>query len=112
MSEARVGTLGSDEVCRRCGGENVLWFAPSPLWNLVMRGNDINGDALFHDLVCVRCFIVLASEAGVAGKWRLSVDPEPDGLICETPSGRIWNAARNLWDDPPTIAPVALEGTT
>jgi hypothetical protein len=63
------------ETCHRCGGSNVTWFAPSPLWNLVMRGNDINGDALHDDLVCVPCFVLLAAEAGVEGVWRVSGAP-------------------------------------
>lgn len=93
-------SMASDgERCRRCGQANVIWFAPSPLWNLVMRGNDIDGDPLFDDLVCMPCFVTLAGEAGVEGVWRLSVDPEPDGLIYVTPSGRTWNAKRNRWED-------------
>lgn len=92
----RVGTL-SDETCRRCGGENITWFAPSPLWNFVMRGNDINGEPLHGDLVCLRCFVVLAEEAGIKGRWRLTADPEPDGLVYETPSGRIWDPERWQW---------------
>lgn len=98
--DVRVGLHGDAETCYRCGGENVRWCAPSPLWNRVMRGNDISGEPQFHDLVCVRCFIVLAFEAGVDGTWRLSVTPEPDGLIYETPSGRIWDADSWLWVDP------------
>lgn len=90
---------GKYETCHRCEGANVIWHAPSPLWNLVMRGNDINGAPLFDDLVCMPCFVVLAHEAGVEGIWRLSVDPEPDGLIKTTPSGRTWDADRNLWVD-------------
>lgn len=96
----RMGVSGDHEVCRRCGGENVSWFAPSPLWNLVMRGNDIDGDALFNDLVCMRCFVVLANDVGVEGTWRLAVRPEPVGLILTTPTGRVWDADRDLWTVP------------
>lgn len=95
-----MSDLAPFEDCHRCGGPNVVWFAPSPLWNLVMRGNDINGEALHDDLVCVTCFVILANEAGVSGKWRVTVDPEPEGLIYTTPSGRTWDAERNLWVDP------------
>jgi hypothetical protein len=97
-----MGTLGEAELCNRCGGENVIWATPSPLWNLVMRGNDINGDPKWGDLVCIRCFVVLAEEAGVRpSRWRLTADPEPEGLIYETPSGRVWDRDRWLWVDPP-----------
>lgn len=104
MLRPQVGTLGADERCHRCGGENVRWSAPSPLWNRVMRGNDINGEPRFSDLVCIRCFIVLAFEEGIDGTWRVAVDPEPEGLIYETPSGRIWDRSRGLWVEPSTGA--------
>lgn len=96
-----MSSLASDaEDCLRCGGPNVIWFAPSPLWNLVIRGNDINGDALYGDMVCMPCFVILAAEAGVSGVWRLSVDPEPEGLVKVTPSGRVWDEDANQWRDP------------
>lgn len=88
------------EQCRKCGGDNPSWFAPSPLWNYVMRGNDIDGDPLFRDMVCIRCFIELAQRAGLSGAWRLTIDPEPDGFIYETPSGRVWDADKFLWGAP------------
>lgn len=88
------------ERCHRCGGDNVPWSAPSPLWNLVMRGNRIDGTPRYGDMVCIRCFTVLADEVGVEGVWRVTVDPEPDGLIYTTPSGRVWDADRMLWVDP------------
>lgn len=102
---SRMGYLGASEVCNRCGGENVTWSAPSPLWNIVMRGNDISGTPLWGDLVCMRCFAVLAHEAGLDGRWRLSLNPEPEGLVKETPSGRVWDADRWLWIDPEGVTP-------
>lgn len=95
----RMGTLDRIEICHRCGGENVNWAAPSPLWNLVMRSNDIDGDPLYSDLVCLRCFVVLAEEAGVTGQWLLCMDKEPEGLIKTTPSGRVWNPETWMWED-------------
>lgn len=90
-----------DEACRRCGGPNVVWSAPSPLWNLVMRGNDINAETQYADLVCIACFVEMSEEAGVMPKrWRVYADPEPAGLIYETPSGRVWDAERWLWMNP------------
>jgi len=88
------------ERCRRCHGPNVVWTAPSPLWNLVMRGNDIDGPIRFADLVCIQCFIELAEEAGVhPHRWRIYADPEPEGLVKTTPSGRIWDSSRWLWTE-------------
>jgi len=97
------GALADGEECRRCGGPNVVWAAASPLWNYVMRGNDITNmdDARYRDLVCIACFIICASEAGLPNLgWRLTLVPEPDGLIYETPSGRTWNAETFLWEEP------------
>jgi hypothetical protein len=89
----------ASEICQRCGGPNAVvpWFVPSPLWNLVMRCNDINGDPLYGDLVCPACFLAIATEAGVAGTWRLTVDPLPDDLVTVTPSGRVWDDEAGLW---------------
>lgn len=89
-----------DLECLRCGGPNVAWAAASPLWNLVMREGSINGPWKYKELVCVRCFIALAEEAGVTGVWRLTVTPEPGGMESATPSGRVWNRETWLWDEP------------
>jgi hypothetical protein len=88
------------ERCRRCGGPNVIWSAASPLWNFVMRGNDINGEPRYHDLVCMACFVRCAVEAGLPEQgWRLTLVPEPEGMIHQTPSGRTWDPERFLWVD-------------
>lgn len=89
-----------NETCHRCSGANVVWAAPSPLWNLVMRGNDITGDPLYGDLVCIPCFTELAAAAGVTGQWRLTVTPMPDKVVTTTPAGRAWDDDRWLWVDP------------
>ncbi len=89
------------ESCRRCDGQNVMWSAQSPLWNYVMRDNDINGDPKFDDLVCIPCFISLAIEVGLPEHgWQLRLRPEPAGLIYETPSGRVWDEELFLWVEP------------
>lgn len=105
LERERVGTLGDDEFCRRCGGENVIWAAPSPLWNKVMRGNEINAEDDPAGIVCIRCFVVLAEERGVRGQWHLTTVNLPDDLIYETPSGRVWDDARWLWVDPAADRP-------
>jgi hypothetical protein len=92
--------LRDHEQCRHCGGRNVVWSAASPLWNYVMRGNDINGEPLHGDLVCIPCFIQIAVDAGLPEHgWRLTLVPELEGLIYETPSGRVWDPERFLWVD-------------
>lgn len=88
-----------EAVCRRCGGPNVSWFAPSPLWNAVMRGGSIDGPWEFGELICPTCFCVLAEERGVACDWRLHAQAIKVELETVTPSGRVWDAAADLWRD-------------
>jgi hypothetical protein len=104
-SEARVQE-GEAELCERCGGANPPWSAPSPLWNAVMRGGSINGEALFNDMVCSTCFMVLAEEKGIATLWRLNAERVNVPLETVTPSGRVWDEGRQLWVDAlPATAP-------
>lgn len=59
--------------CDDCGIPNPTWFAPSPLWNLVMGGPDATDDP--GGYICPACFIVRAENAGVCpSAWRL--EPE------------------------------------
>lgn len=90
-----------EDTCRRCRGPNVSWHAPSPLWNQVMRGGDINGDDLFGGIVCPTCFAVLAEQAGIASGWTLRADQVHVELQTVTPSGRVWDEAGQLWQEPP-----------
>lgn len=83
--------------CRRCGGLNAPWSAPSPLWNLVMRGNDITGDDDHAGIVCLVCFVLLAQQRAGARCWRLYPEQVDAELTTVTPSGRIWDADRWLW---------------
>lgn len=89
-----------EKHCNRCGGPNVpSWCAPSPLWNQVMRGGDINGKGLFDGIVCPVCFAALAEEAGIAWRWRFYAEKVLVPLQTTTPSGRTWNEQTWLWDD-------------
>lgn len=90
-----------EHVCGRCGGPNIPWSAPSPLWNEVMRGGDINATdtELHHGIVCPTCFAVLAEQAGIAQQWRLTAERIHGPLVTTTPSGRTWNEQTWLWDD-------------
>jgi hypothetical protein len=93
-----VGTPDHPEaLCHRCGGPNVVWVAPSPLWNAVMRGGSINGDDDPAGIVCPTCFAVLAQERGVAEFWRLSAERVKVELETVTPSGRVWDEATWMW---------------
>lgn len=86
------------EACHRCGGANPSWSAPSPLWNAVMRGGSINGDALYDDMVCIKCFMQIAEESGIARGWRLFATDVTGDLETVTPGGRVWNEHTWLWD--------------
>lgn len=90
-------SVSEAEKCKRCGAENPAWSAPSPLWNAVMRSGSINGDALYDDMVCATCFMVLAERSRTASGWRLCAEVVNADLETVTPSGRTWDAKRWLW---------------
>lgn len=85
--------------CEICGGANVAWCAPSPIWNAVMRDGDITR-ADEYGIVCPRCFAVRAEALGVAGLWRLDAEYVHVPLVTVTPSGRVWDSERWLWVEP------------
>lgn len=94
-----------EDHCHRCGGPNIPWSAPSPLWNAVMRGGSINGDELHDGIVCPTCFAILAEQRGIAhALWRFSADRVSVELELVTPSGRVWDEQSWMWrevtDDP------------
>lgn len=96
------GSVREDQ-CQRCFGPNIVWSAPSPLWNEVMRGGDINGTEQYAGIVCPTCFIVLAEARGIATHWRVTAQWVHVPLQTVTPSGRIWDATEWLWIDPPNL---------
>lgn len=109
----QAGDEHPERVCRRCGGPNVrAWCAPSPLWNQVMRGGDINAADRFDGIVCPVCFAALAEEAGIAERWRFYAQRVKVELAKVTPSGRVWNEKTWLWVDaadvhrPTTFLPI------
>lgn len=87
-----------EDTCHRCGGPNVTWFAPSPLWNEAMRGGDISAADQFDGIVCPTCFAVLAEAAGIAEFWRFSAERVHRPLKTVTPSGRTWNETTWMWE--------------
>lgn len=90
-----------EHICRRCHGPNVqAWAAPSPLWNEVMRGGDINAPDLFEGIICPICFAALAQEAGIAQRWRFHAEKVLVPLKTVTPSGRVWDETTWLWEEP------------
>ncbi|WP_155738154.1 hypothetical protein [Sphingobium yanoikuyae] len=95
-----VAGAAKAERCRCCGHENMSWYAPSPLWNAVMRGGDINGDPIYEDIVCAACFISIASKSGIASDFRVFAKNIHSAVKTRTPEGRIWDDKEWLWVDP------------
>lgn len=93
-----------EAVCGMCLGANPVWTAPAPLWNEVMRDGDINGRELYDGIVCPSCFAKLATEAGIAGGWRLTATDVHVELLEITPSGRSWNDKTWLWEEQNTAS--------
>lgn len=64
-------------LCDDCSQPNPVWFAPSPIWNLVMGGPDASDDP--GGIVCPNCFIQRAEQGGlVPTAWVLTPE-ENDG---------------------------------
>lgn len=78
--------LGHPEArCQSCGGRNVVWHAPNPLWNAAVRRQD--GSETFG-ILCPPCFVsVYEDSTGDRGQvWCLHPHdhehlsrPAPDG---------------------------------
>lgn len=99
---ARAETEHPEAHCYRCGGPNTAWSAPSPLWNQVMRGGDIDAVEPYNGIICPTCFAVVAEGAGIAELWRLDAKRVHVPLQTVTPSGRVWDAEQWLWVGPGT----------
>lgn len=57
-----------EAFCEWCGRPNVTWFAPSLLWNRVVRKDGEQGDPM----LCPVCFIIAAEADGVdAAAWEV-----------------------------------------
>lgn len=99
-------TAHPEDHCWRCAGPNITWTAPSPLWNQVMRGGDINNPEIHNGIVCPTCFATLANEAGITtNHWKLFAARPLVALQHITPSGRIWNPERWQYDEPDQARP-------
>jgi hypothetical protein len=79
--------LHPEATCQRCGGPNVVWFAPNYVWNEVMP--DDGG------VLCPTCFILAAYQAGVGSRWRVAPDDAPpkDDMLRARSAGE-WIPAR------------------
>jgi len=63
-----------------------------------MRGGSIDGELIYGDLVCIRCFIEIAGDK--ASNWLLTARDVRVELETTTPSGRVWDNQAWLWVEP------------
>lgn len=86
-----------EDYCHRCGHRNVSWHAPSPLWNAVM---DYPNER-WNGIVCMTCFVQLATERGIEARWRLAfVGVEDAGLPAVRSDGYVYDWGTDLWRAP------------
>jgi hypothetical protein len=65
-----------------------------------MRGGCINGPWEFGEMICANCFMELAEDRGIAGRFLVTAEDVRVPLQTVTPSGRVWNEKRKLWIEP------------
>lgn len=105
----RVGSGGQpgeddrhpEAYCHRCGGPNITWWAPSPVWNYVMGYPDEAHDGI----VCPLCFAELAEAKGASEGWRVEPGRWPEGVSLVHTDGRVWDDRAGLWVDPAPVVP-------
>lgn len=72
-----IPTKHPEAKCEGCGRENVVWFAPSDLWNAVARRADGT-----DPMLCPVCFVKKAEAVGHSkAAWRV----QPEDYV--TPNG-------------------------
>lgn len=54
-----------EDSCDDCGLKNVVWFAPSKIWNFVVRDKE-------DPMLCPTCFIKRAENHGYDSIWEIS----------------------------------------
>lgn len=61
--------------CEDCGGANVVWHAPSQIWNKVCRPPGYRCDPM----LCPTCFIIRAEKVGIhSTSWRVCPEDWPN----------------------------------
>lgn len=67
-SAEKAGETHPEDACGKCGGPNVVWFAPSKIWNATYR----KPGAVEIGIVCPVCFVKDANASGFDGAWRVA----------------------------------------
>jgi hypothetical protein len=74
-----MGPGHPENVCHKCGGLNIVWWAPQEAWNEVTEAEGASREVVW----CPRCFALIAAEHGwhvisyAAEMERLVPDREP-----------------------------------
>ncbi len=64
--------IRGDGPCGDCGGQNIIWYTDSTLWNYVIRAP---APAAGDPFLCVTCFVIRVDRAGLAPTgWRVIPD--------------------------------------
>ncbi|MCA1617030.1 MAG: hypothetical protein LC729_00430 [Acidobacteria bacterium] len=63
-----------EDFCEKCGRSNIVWFAPSELWNKYA------GDK--YGILCPVCFVQQAEDAGFKMVWQIA----PEDLDAAQPA--------------------------
>lgn len=73
--QSDIDLLRSDEkrelLCELCYREYPVWYAPSELWNAVMRHPDGKEASEKHNFICMDCFAIQAGQIGIKAIWLL-----------------------------------------
>jgi len=78
---------GVELHCDDCQSPYAVWFAPNPIWNLVIGGPDCKGDP--GGMLCPRCFTLRAEAAGVKPTaWEVKPEAADDCPLCPPLPGK------------------------
>ena len=67
-----------EAVCHDCKGPNVVWFAPSDIWNRVVRTPDTG---MADPMLCPRCFILRAYTKGIDCAWQIAPERPAENIL-------------------------------
>lgn len=59
-----MSAVHPEDVCERCGRNNIVWFTDNELWN------NIAGQKGFH-VLCPICFVSIAERYIEVTAWKL-----------------------------------------
>jgi hypothetical protein len=58
-----------EATCDDCGGHNVVWFAPAPVWNQVVR--EPLAEPSTDPMLCPSCFMLRADKVLGVKTWMV-----------------------------------------